>query len=107
VTHPHERRRVARWRAPVLTVVIGGQTYASADWSLAGVLIAGVGDRGWIQGQALDAALGLSVERLFETPLEVVCYRPAHALLGARCRQLASTLLEIKRACERVGIRLR
>lgn len=65
-----ERRRYARYHAPTLTAGIGGQVYASLNWSLGGLSLRGAG--GFRVGERLTADLTLTDEPDFTARADMV-----------------------------------
>jgi hypothetical protein len=100
--HPREHRSFTRWRAPPLTIAIGGRTYASVDWSLGGVLLADVEDRGWKCGQAIDVEIGFAGRRYADRMI-VVRHVPEAQRLALRTGRFATALTQVKSDCEAAG----
>jgi hypothetical protein len=103
-SHQNEQRTFTRWRDPSLTVTLEGKTYTTIDWSLGGLLIGDVPDRGWQPGQQLDIKVGLEGKKIYAERIEVVRYIPEGNRLAIKVRRFASVLMQIKRDCDMAGL---
>src|SRR5258708_18020992 len=101
--HPQEHRTFTRWRDPPLVVVIDGRTYTTVDWSLGGLLVADIPDRGWQPRQQVDIKVGLSADKLHAERIEIVRYIPETSRLAIKSRRFASVLMQIKRERDAAG----
>lgn len=99
---PNERRVFARWTDPQLVVVIGGRTYATANWSLGGLLIEEFPDEARKAGEEIEIKIGLDSARLYPERVEIV--RLGDNKLALKSRRFASVLLQIKRECDAEGL---
>ena len=102
--YPHEQRMFTRWREPAIVVTIEGRPFQAVDWSLGGVLVEGVEDRGWKSGQVVDVRIGLPDGTLHGDRMLVARYDADHKRLGIKSRRFASVLMQVKRDCERAGV---
>lgn len=102
--HQNEHRTFTRWRDPPLTVQIEGRTFTTVDWSLGGLLIGDIPDRGWEPGQQLDIKIGLEAKKLYPERIEVVRYIGDAKRLAIKVRRFASVLMQIKRECDAAGL---
>jgi len=100
--YPNERRVFARWTDPQLAVVIGGRTYATANWSLGGLLIEAFPDEARKVGEELEIKIGLDAARLYPERVEIVRFEEKR--LALKSRRFASVLLQIKRDCDAAGM---
>jgi len=101
---PNERRVFARWTDPQLLVVIEGREHATANWSLGGLLVEGVGDAAHQVGEEIDIKVGLGRERLYAERVEVVRLAPDDKLMAVKSRRFASVLIRIKQDCDAEGL---
>jgi hypothetical protein len=103
-TGQHEHRTFARWRDPALIVQIEGQSYATVDWSLGGILVAEIADLGWRPGQQLGIKVGLEANKLHPERVEVVRYLADSMRLAIKVRRFASALMQVKHDCKTAGL---
>lgn len=102
--HPREQRTFTRWRDPTLVVAIAGRPFSTVDWSLGGVLVADIENRGWRCGQTIDVKIGLEGDKLHGDKMVVVRYSAEQRRLAIRARRFASVLMQVKRDCDRLGV---
>lgn len=102
--HQNEHRTFTRWRDPPLVVVIEGRQFTTADWSLGGMLIDAIPDKGWQPGQPLDVKVGLEGGKMYAEKIEVVRYLAEDKRLATKTRRFASVLMQIKRDCDAAGL---
>jgi hypothetical protein len=103
-SHQNEHRTFTRWRDPPLMVQIEGRSYTTVDWSLGGLLVAEIADRGWQPGQQIDIKVGLEGKKLYAERIEVVRYIAETSRLAIKVRRFASVLMQIKRDCDQAGL---
>jgi hypothetical protein len=103
-THQNEHRTFTRWRDPPLVVMVEGRAFTTVDWSLGGLLIADIPDRGWQPGQQLDIKIGLDAAKLHAERIEIVRYIAEGNRLAIKVRRFASVLMQIKRECDMAGL---
>lgn len=104
MTHQNEHRTFTRWRDPPLVVLIEGKTYSTVDWSLGGLLVGDIADRGWQPGQQVDVKIGLDAAKLHAERIEIVRYIAEGNRLAIKVRRFASVLMQIKRECDQAGL---
>ena len=97
-------KSTTRWRDPPLTVQIEGKTFTTVDWSLGGLLVDEVPDRGWQPGQQLDVKIGLEPKKTYPERIEVVRYIADTRRLAVKVRRFASCLMQVKRDCDAAGL---
>lgn len=102
--YPQEQRTFKRWREPPIVVAIQGRAFTTVDWSLGGMLLGEVENRGWKCGQAIDVKVGLSEDELHDDRMIVARYDLEQKRLAIRTRRFASVLLQVKRECDRAGL---
>lgn len=103
----NEHRTFTRWTDPQLTVVVGGRTFKTADWSLGGMLIAEWPDGNWEPGMPLDVKVSITeIEggTVYQEKIEVVRYIAEKHALAVKTRRFASILMQIKRDCDAAGM---
>lgn len=103
----NEHRTFTRWTDPVLTVVVGGRTFQTADWSLGGMLIAEWPEGNWEPGMPLDVKVSVAeIEggKVYQEKIEVVRYITEKKALAVKTRRFASILMQIKRDCDAAGM---
>jgi hypothetical protein len=103
-SHQNEQRTFTRWRDPPLIVTLEGKTYTTIDWSLGGLLLGDVPDRGWQPKQQLDIKVGLEGKKVYAERIEIVRYIPEGNRLAIKVRRFASVLMQIKRDCDMAGL---
>src|SRR5262249_20073828 len=104
--HQNEHRTFTRWRDPPLTVLIAGTpgTFTTADWSLGGMLIDQVPDKGWQPGQQLDVKIGIEGGKQYVEKTEVAATLRKNTRPAAKPRRFASVLMQVKRDCDAAGM---
>lgn len=100
--YQNERRVFTRWSDPPLVVVIGTRTYATANWSLGGLLIEEFAGETRKAGDEIEIKVGLDQARLYSERVEIV--RLEEKRLALKSRRFASVLLQIKRDCDADGL---
>ena len=104
--HQNEHRTFTRWRDPPLVVLIAGTsgTFTTADWSLGGMLIDQIPDKGWEPGQELDVKVGMEGGKQYVEKIAVVRYLAETSRLAVKTRRFASVLMQVKRDCDAAGM---
>jgi hypothetical protein len=103
-SHQNEHRTFTRWRDPPLTVMVEGRAFSTIDWSLGGLLIGDIPDRGWKPAQQIDIKIGLDAAKLHAERVEIVRYLADEHRLAVKVRRFASVLMQVKRECEMAGL---
>ena len=98
-----DHRLYVRYVFPPLVVVIGRARYRTADWSLGGLLVAGIEKRPAAEGELITIKLGLENGKAFEEQATVVKYWEKKGQMAVRFRRFGSCMVAIKREAELRG----
>jgi hypothetical protein len=101
-----ELRAFERWRTPTLTAVIDGRQFNTENWSLGGVLLKDVEDRGWTSGAPIELSIGITGGTLRTGMMIVVRHDPGAKLLALRPYPSSPVLMDVKGDCDKAGIKV-
>jgi hypothetical protein len=99
-----DHRLYVRYVFPPLNVILGKTKFLTADWSLGGLLLAGVATAPAPQGTLLTIWLGLDGGKLYEEQATVVRHWDKRQQLALRFRRFGSSMIAIKREAEQRGL---
>lgn len=98
-----DHRLYVRYVFPPLVVVIGRARYRTADWSLGGLLVAGVDQPPVAEGELITVKLGLENGKAYEEQATVVKFWEKKNQMAVRFRRFGSCMVAIKREAELRG----
>jgi len=98
-----DHRLYVRYVFPPLVVVIGRARYRTADWSLGGLLVAGVDQPPVPEGELITIKLGLENGKAYEEQATVVKFWEKKSQMAVRFRRFGSCMVAIKREAELRG----
>ena len=98
-----DHRLYVRYVFPPLVVVMGRGRYRTADWSLGGLLIAGVEQLPAAEGELITIKLGLENGKAYEEQATIVKFWEKRNQLAVRFRRFGSCMVAIKREAELRG----
>jgi len=98
-----DHRLYVRYVFPPLVVVIGRGRYRTADWSLGGLLIAGMEQPPAAEGELITIKLGLENGKAYEEQATVVKFWEKKSQVAVRFRRFGSCMVAIKREAELRG----
>jgi hypothetical protein len=98
-----DHRLYVRYVFPPLVVVMGRGRYRTADWSLGGLLIAGIDQPPVAEGDLVTIKLGLENGKAYEEQATVVKFWEKKGQMAVRFRRFGSCMVAIKREAELRG----
>lgn len=98
-----DHRLYVRYVFPPLVVVFGRGRHRTADWSLGGLLIAGVDQPPAAEGEIITIKLGLENGKAYEEQATIVKFWEKKNQMAVRFRRFGSCMVAIKREAELRG----